>query len=222
MSFCHGDTAKALDNRRIFLGGVGIDYRRLVCCQQVHSDNIRYIEDKDCGRGALSKEDSLPQTDGMLTDEPDVALAVFTADCPSLFLYDPRRPAIGLVHAGWRGTKLGIAAKAVAMMCDRFESRPLNLRAGFGPAIRKCCYEVSGEFSGFFDYGLSRNGNRYYLDLIGVNREQLLEAGLRQENISDCGICTSCSKREFFSFRIEGDSCGRMMSVAMLRPAVRC
>jgi len=217
MSLCHGDTAEALDNRRRFLDGIGIDYRRLVCCQQVHADNINYIKEEYCGRGALSREDSLPQTDGMLTDKPDVALAVFTADCLPVFLYDPRRPAIGLVHAGWRGTRLGIASKAVSMMRDRFDSRPLDLRAGFGPAIRKCCYEVGGEFGGFFDCGLSPSNNRYYLDLIGLNRKQLLEAGLRQENISDCGICSSCSNREFFSFRREGDSCGRMISVAMLK-----
>ncbi len=217
MSLRHGDTRKTLDNRRIFLAGLGIDYRDLVCAKQVHGANISCVGDNDKGKGALAWDSGLAQTDGLITDKVGVPLAIFTADCLSTFLYEPQRRVIALVHAGWRGTKATILTRALALMQDKFNIPSENLLAGFGPAIRNCCYEVGEEFREFFDCGSSRANNSYRLDLIALNRRQLLEAGVREDNISDCGICTSCSNKEFFSFRREGESCGRMMSVAMLK-----
>lgn len=217
MSLRHGETTGARDNRRVFLEGLGIDSSRIVCCQQVHGDLIRCVTEADCGSGALSDDTALPGTDGLLTDRADVPLAIFTADCLSIALYDLRVQAAGLVHAGWRGTKAAIAAKAVALMRSRFSSRASDLCVEFGPAIRKCCYEVGAEFTDFFDYGLSPAGSRWHLDLAAVNKKQLLEAGVDPQKIADGGVCTSCNHREFFSFRKEGESCGRTMSVVMLK-----
>jgi len=164
MSLRYGDTRDTQSNRRIFLGGLGIDCRDLVCAQQVHGTNIRYVGNNDKGKGALTWESGLEQTDGLITDEIGVPLAIFTADCLSIFLYDAGRKAIGLVHAGWRGTQKGIAARAIALMRDTFKSNPHDLSVGFGPVIRNCCYEVGEEFRGFFDCGLNKVGNRYHLD----------------------------------------------------------
>ena len=217
MSLRHGDTRDTLNNRRIFLAGLGIDSRDLVCAEQVHGANIYYADHRDRGKGALSCNTALAQTDGLVTDKVGVPLAIFTADCLSIFLYEPELRVIALVHAGWRGTKAGILTRALALMQDKFKIPSEDLLAGFGPAIRSCCYEVGEEFREFFDYGLSRMNNRYHLDLIALNRRQLLEAGISENHISDSGICTSCSNQEFFSFRKDGESCARMMSVAMLK-----
>ena len=217
MSLVYGDTADSLDNRRDFLAGLGIDYRGLVCARQVHGKRVECAEASDRGRGALAQEDAFGDTDALITATRGLALAVFTADCLSVFIYDPVNQAIGLVHAGWKGTREGIVGLAVSAMREKFNSKPLDLLAGLGSCIRPCCYRVGGEFRDFFPSGLVARDGGYYLDLAGINRDLLLDSGMRPENISDSGLCTYCRPAEFFSYRRQGPSCGRMMSVMMLK-----
>jgi YfiH family protein len=217
MSLSYGDTTDSLSNRMNFLAGLDIDYRNLVCAKQIHASSIRYATQKDKGRGALSYDDAIPDTDGFMTDKRNLPLAIFTADCLSIFLYDPRTPAIGIIHAGWRSTKENITVKAVQLMQEKFNTRAFDLCAWLGPAIRSCCYEVGSDFNKFFSSGLIEKNKRYYLDLPLINKKQLLGLGVKEDNISDPGICTSCRNNEFFSFRKEGENCGRIMSVIMLK-----
>ena len=100
-------------------------------------------------------------------------------------------------------------------MQKKFNLEPRDLKVGLGPAIRACCYEVGKEFEEF-GLGLIKKDNRYFIDLIGANKRQILDTGVRQANIYDCGICTSCQSNEFFSYRKEKEACGRMIAVAML------
>jgi YfiH family protein len=218
MSLFYGETKDALANRKIFLQGLGVDYRDLACAKQVHAHNVRYIQSRDKGRGALGYEDSVDSTDALVTDEKGIPLAVFTADCLSIFLHDPSGPAIGIAHAGWRSSRENICQKTISFMRDRLGAKAEDIRLSLGPCIRKCCYAVGSDFPGFFPAGaLDYQGGRYYLDLARVNIMQALQAGVRQEHISDSGICTSCRSHDFFSFRREGSSCGRMISVIMLK-----
>lgn len=217
MSLFYGDTSESLANRRNFLSGLGIDYRDLVCAKQVHKSSIVCAKEKDKGKGALVYDNAINNTDAFLTNGRNLPLAVFTADCLSIFFYDYICGCIGLAHAGWRSSKENIAMKAAGLMQEKFGCKVENLNAGFGPAIRRCCYEVGSEFKAYFPGGIMRRKGRYYLDLIKINREQLLRSGIKSENIFDCGICTSCQNDDFFSYRREGKACGRMMSVAMLR-----
>ncbi len=152
----------------------------------------------------------------MVTDKKNLPLAVLTADCLSVFLYEPKTPAIGLVHAGWRSTKDNIAAETIKLMQEKFHADPKDLYAAFGPAIRSCCFEVEKEIMDSFPGGLIRRDNRYYLDLARINKNQLLDSGVKDRNIFDCGICTVCRNAEFFSYRKEKSDSGRMMSVMML------
>jgi len=216
MSLFYGNTDNALLHRERFLRGAGVMHTDLVCAKQIHASTVRYVKEEDRGRGALSYEASVPDTDAFITDRKQVPLAIFTADCLSVFLFDPEVPAIGLVHAGWRSSKDRITAKTLAAMHEKFGTLPENILAGFGPSIRSCCYEVGSEFEAFFPEALVKRGGRSYLDLIGENRRQLIGAGIREANIFDPEICTSCRGVEFFSFRKEGKACGRMMSVMML------
>lgn len=94
---------------------------------------------------------------------------------------------------------------------------PQDLYAGFGPAIRGCCYEVGEEFSESFPQELLVRDEHYYLDLASVNKKQLLNSGVREENIADCAICTSCNNEGYFSFRKEEETYGRMVSAIMLK-----
>lgn len=217
MSFSHGNTKGCLDNRKKFLSGLGIDHLSLVCAKQAHGDCVRYVNAADEGSGALADDNSIPNTDGFITDVRKLPLAVFTADCLSVFLYDPVRPAIGLIHAGWRSSKENILRKAVDLMVAKFNTKVSELIAGFGPSIGDCCYEVSAEFKGYFPTEITEKSGRLFLDLRLVNKRQLTASGLKEENISDNKFCTHCESDNFFSFRREGRDTGRLLSVMMLK-----
>lgn len=217
MSYTYADTKDSLDNRRDFLQNLGVDYRSLVCAKQVHGSSIQYVGENQRGKGALSEENSIPDTDALVTDTKNLPLAIFTADCLPVFLYDPLTPAVALVHAGWKGTRDNITARAVQLMQEKFGSKVSGLYIGLGPAIRNCCYEVGEDFKNYFSEGLIRKGNRNYLDLIRLNKLQVLGLGACEDNIFDSRTCTSCRSADFFSFRKEGKDCGRMMSIIMLR-----
>ena len=217
MSLTYGDITGVALNRKNFLSSLGINYKDLICAKQVHGNSVRYVSEEHKGRGALAYEASIPDTDGFITDIRNLPLAIFTADCLSIFLYDPQKPAIGLVHAGWRSTKAGIIACALELMQSKFKADPGQLLVGFGPCLRSCCYEVSGDFRNNFASGLVERGKRLYLDLAQVNKKQLMDSGAKQENISDSGVCTYCGPQDFFSFRREQEASGRMLSVIMLK-----
>jgi polyphenol oxidase len=216
MSYVYGDTKDSLANREGFLRELGIDFRGLVCAKQVHGSRAAYVTAKDKGKGALSYAESLCDTVALITDSADLPVAIFTADCLSVFLYDTAHHALGLIHAGWRSTQKKITSVTLGMMRERFRTQPNEVLAGFGPAMRGCCLQVGEEFKDFFSEGLQFRNARYYLDLAGINKKELLESGVPGSNIFDPEICTSCQNGKYFSFRREGGSCGRMISVAML------
>ncbi|MFA6216523.1 MAG: peptidoglycan editing factor PgeF [Candidatus Omnitrophota bacterium] len=218
MSFVYGNgREKACLNRNEFLIRLGIDYQSLVATKQVHASRIRYVDSWDKGSGALSYQTSVMDTDALITDYRNVPLAILSADCQVVFLYDPCASAIGLVHSGWRGTQERIVVQTVQAMKEKFNTRPQDLYAGLGPSIRACCYEVGVEFKDSFPDDIIEKGSRYYLDLAEINRRQLVRSGLRDINIFDNGSCTSCQNDRYFSYRREGASCGRMMAVLMLK-----
>jgi hypothetical protein len=217
MSLNYGGTGPALDNRKYFLKGLNVDYRNLVCAKQTHGANIKRAGFLQKGLGALEYESALADTDAFITDQKNLPVAIFTADCLSVFLYDPLNHGIGLVHAGWRGTHENLVQKTIEAMRGEFNSRPENIHVFLGPSIRGCCYEVGKDFQDKFPKKLQRRWGKFFLDLAEINCQQLTQYGVKPGNITDCSICTSCRNEEYFSFRKEGDSCGRIMSVMMLK-----
>ena len=216
MSLSYGDTQYSLRNRREFLSRAGIHYEHLVAARQVHSGNVYYVDSLDRGRGADSYNTSIPDTDALVTDKRHVPLGILTADCPGIFLFDAKTPAIGLVHAGWKGTKEKIIVNTLHWMRHYCGSKIEDISVFLGPAVRACCYEVGEEFRGFFPHDVKVSDGRFYCDLAGVNIKQALDAGVKRERISDCGVCTCCNAEDCFSFRREGHACGRHLSVMML------
>lgn len=217
MSLNYGQTENSLANRRDFMEGLGIDCRSLVCAKQVHGCHIEYADLKDAGRGAVSQESAFDNTDALITDKKNVPLVIFTADCLPVFLFAPRINAIGLIHAGRRSTRENIAVKTIQFMQEKFSCDAKEFYASFGPAIRSCCYEVGHDLKNEFPENYLEKNARYYLDLIRINREQILSSGVKEKNIYDSGICTSCRNSDFFSYRKEGSGCGRMVSLIMLK-----
>ena len=182
------------------------------------------------------------KADALITRHSGVVLAMSSADCVPLMFYDPVESVIGIAHAGWRGTARGIAAVTIAVMCEQFGSQPNNIRAGIGPSIGPCCYEVTEELRGYFMgqqefdhiptdvkylkliresavFVVKRMPDRdsLRLDLWETNRNQLLMAGVLPEHIELSEICTSCEKTLFFSHRGEHGNAGRFPSILALR-----
>ncbi len=217
MSLGYGDTAGSLENRKKFLDTIGIDYRDLICAQQAHGKNVAYVTEENKGRGALDYASSFADTDGFITDKQGVPVAILTADCLSVFIYDPKRPAIAILHAGWRGSEKNICAEGIRVMRERFDSQPQRLFAGFGPSIRSCCFEVEQDFKSNFSFGLINRGGRIFMDIALINQKQLVNAGVREENIFDPKVCTFSDNDNYFSFRKEAKSAGRLISVIMLK-----
>lgn len=217
MSLVYADVRRALPSRKVFLEPLGIDYRCVVAAEQTHGCGIACVHAADKGKGALAYDTAFKSTDAFITAEPFVPVSIFTADCLSVFIYDTKTHALGLVHAGWKGTAAGIVAKVVTKMQHQLNAEPKSMAVGLGPSIRRCCYQVGEEFNEFFTFGLYKTEDSYYLDLIEINTRQLLESGIERSRITDSGICTACRSEDFFSYRKEGASCGRSMSVMMLR-----
>ena len=217
MSLCYGDTKHSLENRKTFLSSIGVDYRSLVCAKQVHGKNVRYVKEEHKGSGALIYENSIADTDGFMTDKKGVPIAILTADCLSIFIYDPKRPAVVILHAGWRSTEKNIAAEGVRMLQEKFGSSPQRLFIGFGPSIRSCCFEVEKDFRSNFPFGITTREGRNFMDISLMNKQQLINCGVKEKNIFDPGICTFSDNQDYFSFRKEADSSGRLISVIMLK-----
>jgi len=151
------------------------------------------------------------EADAVITCVSNLMVAVRTADCLPVLLADPKRKIAGAVHAGRGGTQLGIVSETIKKMAERFDCDPVDIRAGLGPCIRSCCYEVDEESAKKFHDCCGGAGDRY-IDIVEANVNQLERAGLSKENIYDGGVCTSCENAEFFSYRADNGVTGRFFS----------
>ncbi len=188
---------------------LGMDCPTVVNVRQVHGNRI-VVADEDGETGGIL------EADGIITKFSKIAIAVRTADCYPIFLYDSKKKIIALVHAGWRGSEKGIVKEAVKTLKAEFKSNVADIRVALGPGIRSCCYQVSEGFLLTFPMETATKNKQCYLDLAAVNKNQLLDIGLKQENIFDCGVCTCCNEN-YFSYRREGEKAGRMISAMMLK-----
>jgi len=193
---------------------LGFDLPVVFNIRQVHGNEIVVASPEDVVHGT-----GIPEADGILTDAAYIPIVVRTADCLPVFLYDPGRHGIGLLHAGWKGTWMGIVARAVSLMQQRWGTDVRKVRAVLGPSIRPCCYEVGEEFKKYFPNRVLERKGCHYFDLPAENKDQLLRSGILEENIADAAACTYCDAR-YFSYRREGPKAGRMISLMMLREAV--
>ena len=217
-----GDAPEHLEeNYRRFCGAVGTDVERVVLARQVHETTVRPCTAADTGKGLWRERDYT--ADGLVTGEPELPLTVFSADCGVILLYDPVRRAIGAVHAGWRGTAAGIAAKAVAAMTDAFGCRPEDIRAAIGPCIGKCCFETDADVPAAMVSALGEKaqpaiearGEKFHVDLKAINALWLREAGVAAIDISP--DCTACDPARYWSHRRVGDRRGSLAGIIVLK-----
>lgn len=152
------------------------------------------------------------EADALITERVNLGLAVRTADCLPIFISDVKLRKIAIVHSGWKGTYLQILRNTIETMVKDFGSSMNDLVLGFGPAIRKCCYEVKEDVAQYFNGFIVERDNKRFLDLILKNYHEARTLGIKENNIFDCSVCTCCNK-DFFSFRREGKDAGRMLSL---------
>lgn len=191
---------------------------------QVHGNAVAVIDRKGMTR------DDLDGFDAMITNIPGCAIGVRTADCIPILLYDTRHKAVAAVHSGWKGTLQRIVKKTIAQMQICYRTEASEIIAVIGPGICRKCFQVGEEVVKAFrdtDFpleaiyswgGPKKQGDMstgHHIDLIEANRLLLLEAGVRPENISDCGICTYEDGR-LYSARREGQECGRNINAIMI------
>ena len=210
-----GDDLESVEeNLRRLAATLGVRREDFVSPHQVHGRRIVRVGLGD--RGAI-----IPNADGLITDEPNVPLLLRFADCTPVLVYDPAHRAIGLGHAGWKGTVSMLARALVAAMEREFGSNPAEMAGAVGPAIGPCCYQVGPEVVAVVEENLgpeflsrrTADGHANF-DLWEANRCQLLDAGLRSVEVA--GICTSCHRDMFFSHRGDGGHTGRFGVVMMV------
>jgi purine-nucleoside/S-methyl-5'-thioadenosine phosphorylase / adenosine deaminase len=174
------DPIPVLASRRAFARAVGIGDEPLTTAGAVHGSTVaRVDEPKDVVQGV----------DGLVTNRRGVALFATYADCYPIVLWDPVKRAVGLAHAGWRGTVAAVAKAAVKAMHDEYGSAPENIRAGIGPGICGRCYEVGSDVASRFGAKfVTPAGDRFVLDLAAANKSQLEEAGVSAVHV--LGLCT--------------------------------
>lgn len=219
---------QAGDNWQLVASAMGVT--QVVTLGQVHGRQVAVI------RHGSALPAARPEADAVISDDPDVAVAVRAADCVPLLLADSGTGAVGAVHAGWRGTAARAAAAAVNAMRREFGSRPEDLVAAIGPSIGACCYQVGSELvDAFAAAGHPRHlvdrwflapppaGSqeqdpaRLRLDLAGANRDQLILAGVAEQSIHVAGLCTAMHLDLLPSYRAEKEKAGRIAGVIRAR-----
>ena len=207
-------------NYEILADALGFDLESLVLTRQTHSDIVRVVTKNDA-RGIDHR--NYPESDALITNDAGCALAVFTADCTPILLFDQVTGAVGAVHAGWRGTAADIAGKTARAMVAELGCHPENIRAAIGPNIGYCCFETDRDvpdaiieaFGNEAEQFIRKEGEKYRVDLKAVNALALRRAGVENIEISD--ECTMCAPDRFWSHRITGASRGSQGAVIVCK-----
>ena len=213
------------ENFKVLSKKFGFDVENICRPKQTHTDKVEIIEDGDEGIHVKKFDD----VDGFVTDKKDKVLMLGFADCTPLLFYDPIKEVIANTHSGWKGTLGTIGVRTIEKMMSEYECKPEDIVCLIGPHIRKCHFEVDEDVRDLF-YKKFKNlegieeiieydeeNNKYYIDTARINKQTLLNIGLREENIVDSHICTVCNSDICHSFRAEKESSGRSVTIIYLK-----
>lgn len=230
-SFTRGDNKEAvLENYRRTADVLGCALEDFVCSDQTHTTNIRRITQADRGKGVVKPGD-YTDVDGMITDEENIVLATFYADCVPLFFVDSRHRAIGLAHSGWKGTVHKMGQCMIERMAFEYGTRPEDLQVAIGPSICQECYEVSEDVAEQFKQAfpdsliqsqimyskMKEEETKYQLNLQKANYFIFKEAGISDSQIAVTDICTAHNPDYLFSHRASHGKRGNLGAFMTLR-----
>lgn len=209
------DPSAVLENRKRWINQWEVPFSRVAVGEQVHGTNVLWVNEEDGGRGVLELETAIPAVDGLVTQSA-VGLMSYFADCVPMFFYFPDIQAVGIAHAGWKGTAQKMGQRVLECF-EKAGGRLENAWVAIGPSIGPCCYVVDEtvaiQFRANFvetPFLVRQEDGHYLLDLWEANRTTLLEKGVRLENIDVAGTCTADNPEWFFSHRRDGARTGRM------------
>lgn len=163
----------------------GFQWGQLHRAEQIHGGDIAIVKKGDTAK-------TWKAVDGLITAEPDVLLGIYTADCGAVYISDPVKRVVALLHSGKKGTDANITGKAIGIMTDEFGSDPTDLTVALAPCIRPPAYEV---------------------DFAQTIRDQAIAGGVLEGNFTDSAICTSRDVADYYSYRSEKGSTGRMLAL---------
>lgn len=227
LSFTVGDEPKTvLENFKIFGKAINVDVNDMVYSHQTHTANVMRVGFEHRGMGILKSRD-FQDIDGIMTNERGICLVTSYADCVPLYFVDPVNKAIALSHSGWRGTVANICKNTVEKMGEEFGSKPSDIIACIGPSICVDCYEVSRDVADQFalnydafqikDIVYPKANDKFQLDLHMANYYNMINCGIRRENISMPDICTSCNATWMHSHRKSGGKRGGLCAFLMIK-----
>lgn len=211
---------KAVNDYKNLANFIGIDYINIVKPNQAHTKNIKIMTEKVNMNAPDFNLQEYAETDGLVTNKTNIALATTNADCILLLFFDPVKKVIANVHSGWRGTLQRISIEAVNKMKDGYGCNPEDIICCICPSIRKCHFKVHKDvqepfYNEFKDLKEIdeiivpvEGEDRWAIDTVKINQIILEQAGLRKENIIDCGICSVCNSDLIHSFRAEKEGYG--------------
>lgn len=230
LGFFSGDAEENVrENRRRFLAAIGASDRRLVTMHQVHGGETVAVSSQSAGRASANSAGKMPalpgtpKCDGIITADPALLLGVQAADCLPILIADPDTRVVVAVHAGWKGTAARVVERTLARMRLEFGVETDGCFVAMGPSARVCCYEIGPDvvqiFKKSFGYAkqllIEQPNGRVHLDIPAANCQQLLYAGVAENNVFVSEYCTMCRPDLFFSYRREKESgrVGRLLGV---------
>jgi len=212
LSYSVGDEKFIVDrNRKFFFEELGLSVNQIGFQKQVHEDLIREVDSSGyCG-----------ESDAMITTSKNLGLAISSADCPAIFIYDPVKKILAAVHSGWRGTEKKILQKTITKLNDEYNSNSTDLVCYIGPSISVINYEVGQDVAEKFDdQFVIKNNNKYFLDVARANYKMLIDEGVKKVNIQKSCLCSFEYEELLHSYRRDGQKSGRAIGVIAMRDKV--
>jgi polyphenol oxidase len=209
LSYSVGDEKEIVaSNRKLFFRELGLNEKMVSFQKQVHEDKINTVNSSgSCG-----------ESDALITTTKNLGLAISSADCPAIFIYDQTQKVIAAVHSGWRGTEKNILRKTIQKLKSDFNSVPSNLICYIGPSISQWNYEVGEEVAAKFDSEfVVKNKNKFYLDVAGANYKMLFEEGVKRTNMQVSCLCSFEYENILHSYRRDGQKSGRALGVIAMK-----
>lgn len=212
MDFMHIDinSLEFIENKQKLAEELKINEKNLFFVNQIHGKNLRIIDE--------TANNEILEYDGLITNNSGKALVTCYADCVPLLFFDSMKKVIASVHSGWKGTIAEIGKNTIKIMEEKYNSNPKDILVSIGPSIGVCCFEVSKDvwekFNNKFPTSTTKENK---VDLWKANKEQLINAGIKESNIEISEICTCCNKNKFYSYRSGDKEKGRFAAYIMLK-----
>lgn len=208
--------------RKILQSMSDYQFKKIISPRQTHTNNVVVINEDNL-------DNELQDVDGVITKLKGVALTIATADCQSIILYDKKNEVIGNIHSGWKGTLNKILNNGINLMIKEFSSNVEDIIVCIGPSIMGCCFEVDKDVVDMFNNGFTnieefirlgeiKDGKqKYYIDTVGINKRELINLGILEENIYLSNVCTKCSSDTYYSYRVQGQDSGRNVTLVCMK-----